>query len=281
MLSATCAAEEGTEALLSYASQGNAAFLTMYGFVPERNPFAAMELFGDVREAAAWAVNAFPPPVCPMSMPRSGVYLKSSSLPKRVWANAGRCRAAQGVCQGSDRACSQGLPEDGAQRAARVDAAVAAALAQGADSTAASAEHAAEEPFAAADRQRLVVRAALEPRGIHIMKQTLAKISRMLVLPSVTCFWLAARVQPLRGDCLNSLCPAQQLLLFCTAPRADALSHVWPGGGREPRRLPPDGLAADAGSRGEHRPRALRPRRNPERHGCRQQRRGHACRSRN
>ena len=65
VLSATCAAEEGTEALLSYASQGNAAFLTMYGFVPERNPFAAMELFGDVREAAAWAVSAFPPPVCP------------------------------------------------------------------------------------------------------------------------------------------------------------------------------------------------------------------------
>lgn len=71
VLSATCAAIEGTEALLSYASQGNAAFLTMYGFVPERNPFAAMELFGDVREAAAWAVNIFPPPVCPMSMPFS------------------------------------------------------------------------------------------------------------------------------------------------------------------------------------------------------------------
>lgn len=64
------------------------------------------------------------------------------------------------VCQGSDRACSQGLPEDGAQRTACVNAAVAAALAQGAERTAAPTERADEEPFAAADRQRLVVRAA-------------------------------------------------------------------------------------------------------------------------
>ena len=65
-----------------------------------------------------------------------------------------------------------------------MDAAIAAALAQGADSTTAPAEHAAEEPFAAADRQRLVV-SRLRPRGIHMMKQTLAKVGRMLVLPSV------------------------------------------------------------------------------------------------
>jgi len=37
--------------------------LTMYGFVPEHNPAAAMELFSGVAEAAAWAVAACPPPV--------------------------------------------------------------------------------------------------------------------------------------------------------------------------------------------------------------------------
>ncbi len=63
VLSATCAVEEGSEALIPYASQGNAAFLTMYGFVPEHNPAAAMELFSGVAEAAAWAVAACPPPV--------------------------------------------------------------------------------------------------------------------------------------------------------------------------------------------------------------------------
>jgi hypothetical protein len=94
VLSATCAVEEGSEALIPYASQGNAAFLAMYGasrlgflaplplgqacsrraqagrrhegrtgFVPEHNPAAAMELFGGVAAAAAWAVSACPPPV--------------------------------------------------------------------------------------------------------------------------------------------------------------------------------------------------------------------------
>lgn len=63
MLSATSAAGQGEEALLCYASQGSAAFLAMYGFVPERNPFAAMELFDSARHAAAWALAAYPPPV--------------------------------------------------------------------------------------------------------------------------------------------------------------------------------------------------------------------------
>ena len=67
VLLATCPGFEGHEALLCYALHGSAAFLAMYGFVPERNPLAALELFEDVHQAAAWAAAACPPPVRPFS----------------------------------------------------------------------------------------------------------------------------------------------------------------------------------------------------------------------
>ena len=65
VLLATCATQAGGEALLEYSSISNASFLAMYGFVPQRNPFAALELFESVCEAAAWAVASCPPPVQP------------------------------------------------------------------------------------------------------------------------------------------------------------------------------------------------------------------------
>ena len=61
VLLATCAAQAGDEALVQYSNNSNASFLAMYGFVPERNPCAALELFLDVREAATWAVASCPP----------------------------------------------------------------------------------------------------------------------------------------------------------------------------------------------------------------------------
>lgn len=67
VLLATDAAEAGFEALLKYSSNSSASFLAMHGFVPERNPCAALELFENVREAAAWAAAACPPSVRPSS----------------------------------------------------------------------------------------------------------------------------------------------------------------------------------------------------------------------
>lgn len=67
VLLATCAAQAGDEALVKYSNNSNASFLAMYGFVPERNPCAALELFEDVHEAATWAVASCPPPVRPSS----------------------------------------------------------------------------------------------------------------------------------------------------------------------------------------------------------------------
>ena len=67
VLLATCASQAGDEALVKYSDNSNASFLAMYGFVPERNPLAALELFENVREAAAWAVASCPPPVRPSS----------------------------------------------------------------------------------------------------------------------------------------------------------------------------------------------------------------------
>ena len=50
---------------MKYSNNSNASFLAMYGFVPERNPMAALELFESAREAAAWAVASCAPPVRP------------------------------------------------------------------------------------------------------------------------------------------------------------------------------------------------------------------------